>query len=310
LDYQQTENPRIILKSQKSPRNKLFGSGSIVRLSNQFDQTNILESFRRFLKIDMALSPLTVTNHVWKTKKFLSYVNKPVNMITKEDVRSFLEMVKENYAVNTYCCFLKGFRRFFRDYLGKPDLADFRFPSIPLRPKMLDFDKDDLVKFYEAIEHEVIQMMFLGYCVTGLRRNDIMSLTKTELNRDLKMILKNSGSRTKHRWITFYNEELAKHLEPYLDSRKDDNPRVFPVSKCKTFPKYWYNAQSKTGLKITPKDLRDWFCVEMTNLNVPDRYIDAFCGRVPKTILGRHYTDYSPKKLKGVYDKANLNLFS
>jgi hypothetical protein len=31
--YTQTENPRIILKSQKSPRNKLFGSGSIVRLS-------------------------------------------------------------------------------------------------------------------------------------------------------------------------------------------------------------------------------------------------------------------------------------
>jgi intergrase/recombinase len=85
---------------------------------------------------------------------------------------------------------------------------------------------------------------------------------------------------------------------------------VFPIDKWKTFSKYWKTAQVKTGLNITPKDLRDWFCMEMTNLGVPDRYIDAFCGRVPKTILGRHYTDYSPKKLKDVYDRADLKVFS
>ncbi|UCH70870.1 MAG: tyrosine-type recombinase/integrase, partial [Candidatus Bathyarchaeota archaeon] len=153
-------------------------------------------------------------------------------------------------------------------------------------------------------------MMFLGYGVTGLRRSDIMHLMKTELNLEKRMILKNNGSRTKHRLITFYNGELAELLEPYLDFREDDNARVFPVSKGKTFPKYWYNAQSKTGLSITPKDLRDWFCVEMTDLNVPDRYIDAFCGRVPKSILARHYTDYSPERLKRIYDKANLRVLS
>jgi len=251
-----------------------------------------------------------VTNHVWKVKRLLSSVNKAVDMLDKEDVRSFLEMVKGNYALNTYCCFLKGFRRFFRDYLGRPDLANFRFPSIPFNPKMLDFDKKDLQRFYYSIDHPVVRMMFLAYCVTGLRRNDIMSLQKTELNRKMRMIVKNNGSRTKHRWITFYNGELAELVEPYLDSREDGNPRTFPVSKWKTFPKYWYNAQSKTELDITPKDLRDWFCVEMTDLGVPDRYIDAFCGRVPKTILGRHYTDYSPKKLKEVYDKAKLRLLS
>lgn len=37
-----------------------------------------------------------------------------------------------------------------------------------------------------------------------------------------------------------------------------------------------------------------------------DRYVDAFCGRVPKSILARHYTDYSPKKLEVIYKKANI----
>ena len=37
---------------------------------------------------------------------------------------------------------------------------------------------------------------------------------------------------------------------------------------------------------------------EMGMLGVADRYIGAFCGRVSKSVLARHYTDYSPEKLK------------
>jgi integrase len=233
-----------------------------------------------------------------------------LNIVTKEDLREFLRNVKPKYALETYSGFIKTIRVFFRDYLGRPELATFKFPSKPFIPKILHFDKKDLQRFYDNIEHSIVSMMFLGYCVTGLRRNDIMSLMKTELHRDLRMIVKNNGSRTKHRWITFYNEELADLLHDYLDSREDDNPKVFPISRCRTFQKEWRIAKEKTGLDITPKDLRDWFCMEMTELNVSDRYIDAFCGRIPKTILGRHYTDYSPKKLKEIYDKANLKLLS
>lgn len=80
------------------------------------------------------------------------------------------------------------------------------------------------------------------------------------------------------------------------------------VAKWKTFGKHWIEAKKKTRLSITPKDLRDWFCVELTNLGVPDRYIDAFCGRAPKSILARHYTDYSPERLKRIYDRANLRV--
>jgi len=43
-------------------------------------------------------------------------------------------------------------------------------------------------------------------------------------------------------------------------------------------------------------------------LGVPDRYVDAFCGGIPKSVLGRHYTDFSVEKLKEIYDKANLRI--
>lgn len=43
-------------------------------------------------------------------------------------------------------------------------------------------------------------------------------------------------------------------------------------------------------------------------VGVPDRYVDAFCGRVPRSV--GEYTDFSPEKLKEIYDKAGLKVLS
>ena len=72
----------------------------------------------------------------------------------------------------------------------------------------------------------------------------------------------------------------------------------------------WRTERAKTGIHITPRVLRQWFCCEMGRLGVPDGYIDAFCGRIPRSVLARHYTDYSPDKLKEIYDKAGLKVQS
>lgn len=46
----------------------------------------------------------------------------------------------------------------------------------------------------------------------------------------------------------------------------------------------------------------------MRDANLAGGYIDAFAGRVPKIVRGRHYTDYSPKNLRKVYEKADLKV--
>lgn len=48
----------------------------------------------------------------------------------------------------------------------------------------------------------------------------------------------------------------------------------------------------------------------MGRLGVPDRYVDAFCGRIPKSVLAKSYSDFSPKKLKEIYGKAEVNALS
>jgi len=54
--------------------------------------------------------------------------------------------------------------------------------------------------------------------------------------------------------------------------------------------------------------LGGWFCDEMGRLDVPDRYVDAFCSRVPGSVLARSCSDFTPEKLKEIYDKANLTV--
>jgi intergrase/recombinase len=46
----------------------------------------------------------------------------------------------------------------------------------------------------------------------------------------------------------------------------------------------------------------------MDRSGVPDRYVDAFCGRVPQSVLARHYTDFSPERLKEIYDRAGMRI--
>ncbi len=109
--------------------------------------------------------------------------------------------------------------------------------------------------------------------------------------------------------MSFFNQEAKADLEKYLESRKDQSQRLIAISTTK-FKEIWKQASKTSGTKITPQVLREWFCSEMGRLGVPDRYVDAFCGRTPKSILARHYTDYSPRTLKEIYDKAGLRVLS
>ncbi len=207
---------------------------------------------------------------------------------------------------------LKALKCYFKRYL-KMDLTDsFQFPKQPYYPKRVP-TKEQLQEFYKALPTLKEDALFLLYATSGLRKSEILSMRLEDLDLNRRMFIpKVHIGNTKKSWIGFFNEEAKEALMKYL-AKCEKNPqyhrkiRVFNPSKS---PTMWRVAREKTGLKITPKVLRDWFCCQMGELGVPDRYIDAFCGRVPKSILARHYTDYSPQRLKRIYDKAGLTVLS
>jgi hypothetical protein len=55
----------------------------------------------------------------------------------------------------------------------------------------------------------------------------------------------------------------------------------------------WHNVKKRLSLKIRETPFLD-------------RFTDAFEGKIPRSILARHYTDCSLENPKAIYDRAGL----
>ena len=171
--------------------------------------------------------------------------------------------------------------------------------------------KEDLKRFYEAIDSPKEKALFLLYATSGLRRQEILSLTADNINFEKRMITpSNHLGETKKSWCSFYNEEAEEALNEYLVTKKQSrSKRIFPMQRYEAV-ELWKSAKEKTGFNVTPQKLRQWFCSEMLRLGVSETYVDSFCGRVPKSVLARHYTDFCPEKLERIYGESALEVLS
>jgi site-specific recombinase XerD len=269
-----------------------------------------LEAFKDFCKIDLNLTESTCYLHARLIRKFLQTINKDPRTATRFELRQYLMQIKDANATSTYKNVLSSLKRFYRDFLGMKDMVNsFRFPSLAFKPIRVP-TREELKTYFHALDCTRDRALFLIYASSGLRNSEVLSLDRfKDVDFEKRMIIpRKRENHSKHVWISYFNEETEKELQTYLQTFKSSNRRLFPISKRHVL-RIFKKARKKTGIKITPQKLRDWFCSEMGSLGVPDRYVDAFCGRVPKSVLARHYTDFSPEKLKRIYDKAGLEVF-
>lgn len=168
--------------------------------------------------------------------------------------------------------------------------------------------REDLKRFYTASANLRGKTFFLVLANSGLRNHEAAGLRIKDIDLETGMIIPNRGelkvNSTKNTFVTFLNQEALRVLKGYLSSldKLERENWVFRKGFGRSGITYrWKRTAKKSGVKLTPQ--------EVTEL-IPDRYIDAFCVRVPKTILARHYTDYSPKRLKRIYGKAGLKVLN
>lgn len=165
-----------------------------------------------------------------------------------------------------------------------PELSGhIKFPKKIFKFKFLP-SEDEIQIFYNALP-EQYKPIFLLLRESGLRISELLSARIDPIN---KMLIPVSHTgQTKHSWISFYRSDITEIPK----FNKDHIGHVFKkVSK-------------ETGIRIYPHLLRSVFARDCTKRGIPDRYIDAFCGRVPASVLARHYSDFSPEVLKEIYEK-------
>jgi integrase/recombinase XerD len=280
-------------------------SGSEGLLLGKEEHKQVISRFKEFCEVDLQLSERTVYGHVRQIKRFL----KSVDGFSRDDIRGFLRGFKDR-SPSTYSNVLKSLRRFFRDFLRRPDLVEsFRLPHREVSIKIIP-SRSDLKQFYKGLKSVRDKALFLLYASSGLRASEVLKLKHEDIDfGERRVLLGGNGSRTKRSWISFYNIEAEKFLEKYLVKRNGGSERLFPISR-RRLATIFKQASKRSGVSVSPQRLREWFCAEMGRLGVPDRYVDAFCGRVPKSVLARHYSDYSPEKLKEIYENADLKILN
>jgi len=272
------------------------------------DVSSMLQDFRRFLLVDRCKSKVTARDHRRLINLFLNRVSKPIDQIGIEDVREYMLWLRENKSVGHYTNALSGLKSFFRDFLKRPEIVDgFKFPAKEVIIKSIP-SREDLARFYHALPDIRIKALFLMLASTGLRLGEVLSLKLDDVDFTKRMVVpKCHTGNTKRSWISFFNAETHEVLEQFLKVRWKHSPKLFPISEP-VMKKSWDAARQETGLILQRKTLRDWFADEMGRLGVQDRYIDAFQGRTPKSVLARHYSDYAPEKLHVIYEKADIRV--
>ena len=264
--------------------------------------SSLLRDFFDFQVVDLQRAKTTANDKVYYINKFFNEVKINPKAVRVEDIRHYLRNL--NCSCHVYKNLLGALKVFFRDFLDRPKVVEsFKFPRPPFKPKIVP-TKEEIQRFFGVIDSELGEALFLFYASSGLRKSEVLGLTKDSIDFEKRMIIPSGHSGvTKNSYVSFYNRETEQALKK-IELGGD---KLFKVSD-RQFKKIWKSAMNKSGLHITAQKLREWFCCEMGSLGVSDRYIDAFCGRTPKSVLARHYTDYNPERLKRIYDKAKLKV--
>jgi intergrase/recombinase len=224
-------------------------------------------------------------------------------VISEGTVRQYLTIFLSKKP-KTYNNQLEGLRSFVGRFLNRMDVMD-RFKPV-WQPSSYERQlptKQQIRRGFEALEKDDEKALYLFYATSGLRKTEALRLCENELDQVLKCVKPKHDTRTKKTSVSFYNEECAFYMEKL--SPRDS--RRFHIGK-KRFKRMWNLASEKAGLRITPQVLRVWHSTELGEKGIPDRYVEVFQGRVPKSMIARFYTGKELLRLKRIYEKANLTI--
>lgn len=275
----------------------------VAQTSGSVDE--ILEAYTHYGTTVLNRSTATLDQHRRYVGRLLRYTDTSPGAMAEADLIAYLES-EEPMSDSKRKNILSAFRVFFGEFVESDVAEGFEIPTMSPNPTQVP-TKDELQTFYTAIENPKYRVIFLMYATSGLRSGELVGLTIDDINEADRMLIPENESDVKQTWVSFYNEEAKQAYEAFKPTRTTGDKRLFQASKA-TVNTTFQRISEQSGVKITPQMLRRWFASEMASLGVDSSYIDAFCGRTPDSVLEKHYLDYSPRKLKQIYDDANLTV--
>ena len=267
---------------------------------------NAIFEFDEYCRVVERLGKAVRRNYKCVAKRFLESAE---GGVSRKSVEEYLSTYL-NKAPRTYNNQLKGLRAFIGRFLRRHGIIEeFRKAYVPYYDPNVPSDEQVKQGFY-GLTDTLERALYLFYATTGLRKSEGLNLNMDrDIDFDMRCARSKHDTRSKKAGIAFYNDECAEYLEEYLHSRTDISNLLFVIGS-KRFRRMWNKASEKAGFRITAQVLRVWNSTKLGELMVPDRYIDMFQGRAPRSVLARHYTGKGLLRLKRIYDKSDLKVLA
>ena len=266
----------------------------------------MLEEFEEFMSVNMRLEPSTAVDTRGYINKYLRHSH---NKVSYETASAYLKTYLTK-APKTYNSQITYLRRFIRDFLQAPEcIIAFKMAPVDFSGKTFNLPtKEQLKLAFEALPTDEKKALFLFTATSGLRRNEILDLTKDKIDFKTRAVVPKHFTRVKRSGITFYTDETEIWLDKMLASKSSENQTLFSISERQR-KNLWRMASKVAKVKISPQILRVWFSMEMGEQGIPDRFVDIFQGGAPRSVLAKHYTAKGIERLKAIYEKADLRIF-
>ena len=261
-----------------------------------------ISEYTQYAQDELKIGKGTIDNHRSIIRAFHSHSGGTIN---RETVKAYLESNdSEDWKSNQ----IKALRKYIRDFLKLGNwINEFKFSKKKTSIKKTDIPTDEELAFFCVQLPYAIQMIFLILLTSGLRVGEVLKLRESDIDLETNMIDASNIHKgdTKSAWISYVTPQTSDYLQSFIESGIDysENPNLFNLS-YNTIQEAFQKVSYQTGVFIKPHFLRTIFTEKCSQAGIEGKYIDAFCGRIPKKVLEANYTVYSPRSLSNQYEKV------
>ena len=164
-------------------------------------------------------SEKTIKSYTYCINYFLKFTNKPLNKISKKDVRLFLENLSEkDMAGNTMNGYHMAIRFLFQDVLDKKIWINIKYSKIPKKLPLV-LTKEEVKKLFNAINNKKHRLMIRLMYAAGLRVSELLNLkiNDLEISKSYGYVRKGKGDKDR---IFIIADALKDDLTKLIGSKK------------------------------------------------------------------------------------------
>lgn len=279
--------------------------------------TNAIINYRRFLKRKNC-SNHTIRNYMSTLKKFVLWVEVPIEQVTHKTVLSFMDhLLDKRLKPKTINCYLNSLRGFY-EYLIEEEQVRIPHPVKPgyslrlSRPLPRYLRDEDVDRLFNVIRNRRDRAMFMLMLRCGLRVEEVARLTLAALDLRRSQLFVYEGKGAKDR-VVYLSHDAHKTLVEYLQARPSSRvKRVFLIEKGRFKGKpikvrgiqhRMQHYAQKAGLDVSCHQLRHTMATQLLNADADLVTIQDLLGhtRIKTT---QRYCRVSNLKVQRDYHKA------